>query len=60
MGDVVQMPKRNVQHASTQQLMQEWTLWESAYEEKPDGVEFHYEQIHAELNRRGEGKHCAV
>ena len=60
MGDVVQMPKKNVQHASTAQLIREWDLWEGVDEEKPDGVEFHYEQIHAELNRRGEGKHCAV
>ncbi|ADW17876.1 hypothetical protein Despr_1726 [Desulfobulbus propionicus DSM 2032] len=63
MGEVIQMPKRNVQHASTEQLKHEWDLWMDTDEEeteKVSGVEFHYEQIHAELNRRGEGRHCAV
>lgn len=58
---VYQAPAKNIiQHASTYQLMREWELWAECDEEKPDGVEFHYEQIHAELNRRGHGKHCAV
>jgi len=61
MSNVIQMPKRNIQHASIEQLMTEWTLWgNTEEEEKPDGVEFHYQQIHAELNRRGYGAYCAV
>lgn len=60
MGEVIQMPKRNVQHASTEQLKHEWDLWAETDAEELEGVEFHYEQIHAELNRRGEGLHCAV
>ena len=60
MGEVIQLPKRNVQHASTEQLKREWDLWMESGEEELDGVEFHYEQIHAELNRRGQGNYCAV
>lgn len=60
MGKVIQLPKRNVQHASTEQLKHEWDLWAETDQEELAGVEFHYEQIHAELNRRGEGRHCAV
>lgn len=61
MGEVIQLPKRNIQHASIEQLMREWNLWAATdEEEKLDSAEFHYEQIHAELNRRGEGRHCAV
>lgn len=60
MGEVVQLPKRNIQHASMEQLKREWLLWADHDGEELDGVEFHYEQIHAELNRRGEGRFCAV
>lgn len=63
MGDVIQLPKRNIQRASTEQLKCEWDLWAESDEEEIEnvpGVEFHYEDIHFELNRRGEGKHCAV
>lgn len=60
MGAVIQLPRRNVQHASTEQLKREWDLWADHDDEELDGVEFHYEQIHAELNRRGEGRYCAV
>ncbi len=52
--------KWNIHYASTCQLKREWDLWKDAGEEKPDGVEYHYEQIHAELNRRGHGEFCAV
>ena len=45
MGEVIQLPKRNVQHASTEQLKHEWDLWADCNEEELDGVEFHYEQI---------------
>ena len=60
MGNVIQLPKRNVRHASTEQLKREWDMWFETEQEALDGVEFHYEQIHAELNRRGEGEYCAV
>lgn len=61
MNNVIQMQKRNVQNATLQQLKREWSIW-SDYpgEDLPDGVEFHYEQIHHELNRRGHGEFCAV
>lgn len=56
MGEVIQLPKRNVRHASIEQLKREWDLWAEHSEEQLGGIEFHYEQIHAELNRRGEGR----
>lgn len=34
MGEVIQMPIRNIQHASTEQLMREWSLWAECDEEK--------------------------
>ena len=60
MGNVIQLPKRNVQHASIEQLRREWDMWFETDQEELEGVEFHYEQIHAELNRRGDGNYCAV
>ena len=60
MGNVIQLPKRNVRHASTEQLKREWDMRFETDQEEVDGVDFHYEQIHAELNRRGEGEYCAV
>jgi cobyrinic acid a,c-diamide synthase len=60
MGDVVLIKKRNVQHASTEELKAEWDKWADDPNEDMEGHEFHYESIHAELNRRGEGNHCAV
>jgi hypothetical protein len=60
MGNVLDFQKRNITHASTEQLKEEWLLWSGTGEEWPDGAEFHYESIHAELNRRGEGRFCAV
>jgi len=60
MGEVIQLPKRNIQHANTEQLKREWDLWANHEGEQLNGVEFHYEQIHAELNRRGDGCYCAV
>ena len=60
MGEVIKLPKRNIQYASIEQLKREWALWADHDGEDLAGVEYHYEQIHAELNRRGEGHHCAV
>lgn len=59
MGEVVQLPKRNIQHEKTDDLIRMWKEWEDCAEED-DGHRYHYEQIYLELNRRGEGKHCAV
>lgn len=58
MGEVVQMPKRNVQHASTEELKAAWDAWSGDPCEKVAGFDF--ESVFFELNRRGEGKHCAV
>jgi len=63
MGKVIAFPTINIKRASTAQLKKEWDLWMESDEEeihKVPGVEFRYEDIHAELNRRGEGEHCAV
>lgn len=63
MGDVIKFTKRNIQQATTKQLKRQWDLWFQSDEEdisKIEGVEFHYQEIHIELNRRGEGNHCAV
>jgi len=63
MGEVIRLSKSNVQHVSLAQLKREWDLWMASGEEeieKVPCVEFDYEQIHAELNRRGEGVYCAV
>lgn len=52
--------KKDIRKADTDQLKREWDLWFEADDEDIDGVEFDYEDIHAELNRRGEGDYCAV
>ena len=58
--NVINLPRRNVRHATTEQLKREWDLWAACDGEELAGVEFGYEQIHAELNRRGEGEYCSV
>ena len=57
--------KQDIQHAKTEELKREWDLWMLKDDESLNGVDgvmlrFHYEAIHAELNRRGEGEYCAV
>lgn len=59
MGNVIYLHNRNVRYASTEQLKREWDLWFHSDAEEVES-DFHYEQIHAELNRRGEGEYCAV
>lgn len=60
MAEVIdfQRLKRSVQHASTEELKAVWDAWDGdpATMFKP----FDMEAVHAELNRRGEGRHCAV
>lgn len=58
MGEVIQLPKRNVRHASTEELKALWNAWSGAPDEKLG--EFDHEAVYFELNRRGEGRHCAV
>lgn len=61
MGEVIQLPKRNVQHASTEELKAVWDAWDgdTATMFAPE-AQFDMESVHAELNRRGEGQYCAV
>jgi hypothetical protein len=56
---VVNFPRRNIQNETTEYLVRAWNEWDEFPED--DGKhQYHYEQIHAELNRRGEGLVCAV
>ena len=58
MGTVIQLPKRNIQQVRTADLKQLWDNWSG----EPDEMlgEFEHETVYFELNRRGEGKYCAV
>ena len=56
---VVNFPRRNIQNETTEYLVRAWNEWDGC-DEDDDSHQYHYEQIHAELNRRGEGLHCAV
>jgi hypothetical protein len=60
MGTVIAFPKRNIRNATTAELKTEWDKWADDPNEDMTGHIWHYEAIHAELNRRGEGAHCAV
>lgn len=61
MGEVIQLPKRNVQHASTDELKAVWDAWDGTVDAMFTPVApFDLESVHAELNRRGEGQYCAV
>lgn len=57
---VIAFPQ-GIRAATTADLKREWSMWMApgVCEECP-GAKFHYEDIHAELNRRGEGEFCAV
>ena len=52
MGEVVQLPKRNVQHVSTEDLKKWWEAWDGT----PDALlgDFDFESVYWELLRRGE------
>ena len=58
MGEVVQLPKRNVRQVSTEELKEAWDKWDSDVVTMFEP--FDIESVHAELNRRGEGQYCAV
>lgn len=51
-----------IKNASTEQLKREWGIWAKSDSEEdwPDECVYHYEQIHAELNRRKLGAYCTV
>lgn len=54
-NNIVEFPKKNIRKATTEQLAHWWV--NGIGPEDDDAV---FEQVHAELNRRGEGKICAV
>ena len=61
MGKIIQLPMSNIKKATTEQLKYEWDKWYEVGDEiKPKGVDFYYEDIHMELNMRGEGEYCTV
>ena len=60
MSNIIEFPRKNIKDATTEQLKKEWDLWFEQDDENMEGHDFHYDQIHLELNRRGEGRHCAV
>lgn len=49
---------RDARDATTEELKRVWDEWDG----DPETMfyPFDMEQVHAELNRRGEGSHCAV
>lgn len=49
---------RDVRSASTEELMQAWDAWDG--DPATMFYPFDMEDVHAELNRRGEGSYCAV
>lgn len=53
------MTEKDIKKASTEHLKQEWDEWFNSDKEEMES-DFHYEDIHAELNRRGYGDYCAV
>lgn len=59
MGEVIQFQKvADVRGVSTEELKAAWESWGGDPCEKVAGFDF--ETVFFELNRRGEGKHCAV
>lgn len=52
MGEVVQLPKCNVQHGRTERRL--WNAWSGAPDEMPGN--FCHETVYFELNRHGEGQ----
>lgn len=47
--------------ASLESLKLMWDQWDDYLDREDESpLKFHYEDIHCELNRRGEGKYCAV
>ena len=61
MGKVIRLRVKPITEATDEQLKREWKAWfESDSEEWCPGCIYHYDEIHAELNRRGLGEYCAV
>jgi len=58
MADVIPFPRRNIQEAPTEELKRLWDVWSGDPAERLG--DFDFEAVHWELNRRGEGRHCAV
>lgn len=53
--------RKCIQEYTTDQLKEMWDKWDDYLNrEQESPLRFHYEDIHRELNRRGEGKYCAV
>ena len=52
MGEVVHLPKRNVQHVRTEDLKTWWEAWDGT----PNALlgDFDFESVYWELLRRGE------
>ena len=53
--------EKDIKKVDLQTLMYMWDNWDKYLDdEEASPIAFHYEDIHAELNRRGEGRYCAV
>ncbi|WP_415912489.1 hypothetical protein [Neptuniibacter sp. QD37_11] len=51
----------SIKQCSTDQLKRLWDEWDKYMDDECNSpLPFHYEDIHLELNLRGEGEHCAV
>lgn len=50
-----------IRFVSTQYLIDMWDKWDLYMDDEGKSpLRFHYEDIHEELNRRGEGRYCPV
>lgn len=54
------MDESHISRVSIADLKLMWDEWAESASEDMETNKFHYEEIHAELNRRGEGDYCAV
>lgn len=51
----------SIKECSTESLKKMWDDWDKYMDKEDESpLRFHYEDIHTELNNRGEGKYCAV
>ena len=57
MTTIIPFPKRNIQLVSTEELK---LLWDAFDEDTHLCGDFWFEDVYWELNRRGEGRYCAV
>ena len=59
MGQVIEFSKAGkVKRATTEELKKAWKEWDG--DPATMWEPFDMEQVHAELNLRGEGRYCAV